>query len=263
MEIKICKNCNKKYKYTKSQGKGYFCCQKCQGQYVQNENIQKWLLGEIDGHDSNGKIKSYVRKYLLEEVNYKCSVCGWGEKNSFNNKIHLEIDHIDGSLDSRKSNLRVLCPNCHSLTPTYKVLNTSYSKNKQKILNEHNIKVERKKINNQNKINERIRYLKTVDLSEWGSLTLIANEWNIASTNVKKFIIKYYPQGIEELKKQNQSFGAKMKIIKRLDEKNNQRLLYLENIDLTKRGIITKIANDWGVKPATVSFFIKKYIIKN
>lgn len=261
MEIKICKNCNEEYTYTKSQGKGYFCCQVCQGEYSKKENIQKWLLNEVEGHDSNGKLKAYVRKYLLEEANYKCSLCGWSEANPYNNQIHLEIDHIDGSLDSKKSNLRVLCPNCHSLTPTYKILNKQCTKNKQKILNQHIKKVEKKKKDKQNKINKRIKYLESIDLSEWGSLTIVAKEWNICSTNVKKFINKYYPQGIDELKKQNQSFGAKMKIIKRLDEKNNERIEYLKSINLKERGIMTKIAKDWGVKPATVSIFIKKYFI--
>lgn len=259
MEIKICKNCNKEYKYTKSHGKGYFCSQKCQGEYSRNDNLQKWLSGEIEGHDSCGKIKAYVRKYLLEDANYRCSKCGWAEVNPFNNKIHLEIDHIDGSLDSRKSNLRVLCPNCHSLTPTYKVLNKQCTKNKQKILEQHNKKVEKIKKEKQDKIDERIKYLESIDLSEWGSLSLIANEWNIASTNVKKFIVKYYPQGIEEIKKQNQSFGAKMKIIKRLEETKQERIEYLKKINLKEKGVMKKIANDWGIHYSAVSAFIKTH----
>lgn len=33
----------------------------------------------------------------------------------------LELDHVDGNSDNNTlSNLRLLCPNCHSLTPTYR-----------------------------------------------------------------------------------------------------------------------------------------------
>jgi HNH endonuclease len=35
--------------------------------------------------------------------------------------IPLELDHINGdNQDNRLENLRLLCPNCHALTPTYR-----------------------------------------------------------------------------------------------------------------------------------------------
>ncbi len=35
-------------------------------------------------------------------------------------KWDLEIDHIDGNSDNNsEENLRLVCPNCHSLTSTY------------------------------------------------------------------------------------------------------------------------------------------------
>lgn len=37
------------------------------------------------------------------------------------NPIQLELDHIDGNNENNNlSNLRLLCPNCHALTPTYR-----------------------------------------------------------------------------------------------------------------------------------------------
>ena len=44
--------------------------------------------------------------------------------NPFSNIIPLEIEHIDGNyLNNSESNLTLLCPNCHSLTATYKGAN--------------------------------------------------------------------------------------------------------------------------------------------
>lgn len=41
-------------------------------------------------------------------------------------RIPLELDHINGDRhDNRLENLRVLCPNCHSLKPTHRGLNRS------------------------------------------------------------------------------------------------------------------------------------------
>jgi Zn finger protein HypA/HybF involved in hydrogenase expression len=54
----------------------------------------------------------------------KCSNCGWNQKHPVTGHSPLEIDHIDGNANNNnEANLRLLCPNCHSLTVTYKNLN--------------------------------------------------------------------------------------------------------------------------------------------
>ena len=64
--------------------------------------------------------KSFLlRRALIEsKIIYECSICGINEWRG--GKLNLEIDHIDGnSSDNSLSNLRFLCPNCHSQTHTF------------------------------------------------------------------------------------------------------------------------------------------------
>ncbi len=64
------------------------------------------------------KLKKRLYKTGLKKE--KCEECGWA-KNSEDGRIPLELDHINGvSNDNRIENLRILCPNCHSLKPTHR-----------------------------------------------------------------------------------------------------------------------------------------------
>jgi len=50
----------------------------------------------------------------------KCEKCGWAKKSK-DGRLPLELDHINGdNRDNRIENLRILCPNCHSLEPTHR-----------------------------------------------------------------------------------------------------------------------------------------------
>jgi len=50
----------------------------------------------------------------------RCEECGWA-KISTDGYLPLELDHINGNRhDNRLENLRILCPNCHSLKPTHR-----------------------------------------------------------------------------------------------------------------------------------------------
>jgi 5-methylcytosine-specific restriction endonuclease McrA len=60
----------------------------------------------------------------LDQAQHKCSKCGWCEVNPSTGKCPLESHHIDGDASNCDlQNLKILCPNCHSLTSTYKALN--------------------------------------------------------------------------------------------------------------------------------------------
>jgi hypothetical protein len=67
------------------------------------------------------KIKkdSTRRKRLIVERGHRCEVCQnveWQGK-----PIPIELDHIDGNCENNtKDNFRLICPNCHAQTDTYK-----------------------------------------------------------------------------------------------------------------------------------------------
>jgi Zn finger protein HypA/HybF involved in hydrogenase expression len=66
---------------------------------------------------SSNKLKKRLIGEGIKE--YKCECCGLTEW--LGEPIPLELDHIDGdSINNTIENLRVLCPNCHAKTPTYR-----------------------------------------------------------------------------------------------------------------------------------------------
>jgi hypothetical protein len=65
---------------------------------------------------TNGLKKRLIREGVKQP---QCEACGRGEWNGY--PIPLELDHINGRRDdNRLENLRVLCPNCHAQTETYR-----------------------------------------------------------------------------------------------------------------------------------------------
>jgi len=71
----------------------------------------------------NSTFQSYKLKKRLFAAKLKpqyCEQCGWAEKTE-TGYLPLELDHINGDhSDNRIENLRILCPNCHSLTPHHR-----------------------------------------------------------------------------------------------------------------------------------------------
>jgi hypothetical protein len=101
-----------------------FCSTVCSGKSLRKRKLDAWLSGESDGSRGRIALQHCVRDYMLEQCGHKCSECGWNRINPTTGKCPLEVDHIDGDHTNNKiENLRVLCPNCHSVTPTYKSLN--------------------------------------------------------------------------------------------------------------------------------------------
>lgn len=71
----------------------------------------------------NSNFQSYKLKRRLFQAKLKepkCEECGWS-KSAKDGRIPVELDHINGnSHDNRIENLRILCPNCHSLKATHR-----------------------------------------------------------------------------------------------------------------------------------------------
>lgn len=78
-------------------------------------------LDQILIEDSPYLSTNSLKKRLLKEgvLQNICSVCSIVDWNGL--PLVLQIDHINGvNTDNRIENLRILCPNCHAQTSTYR-----------------------------------------------------------------------------------------------------------------------------------------------
>jgi hypothetical protein len=110
------KNCKHKY-----------CSNACQMQLVYENSVKTWLDGSNPGWTGKTcQIKSFVRRYLKETRGTACEVCGWDGFHPVDGLSLTEIDHVDGdAMNCVPENLKILCPNCHSMTPTFRARNKS------------------------------------------------------------------------------------------------------------------------------------------
>lgn len=108
-----CKNCEKEFEYKPSQQSGLYCSNICQGEYKVKDRFR---FGTTWKHS--------MRLYLIKKRGNKCESCGITDWN--NKPLTMHIDHVNGNrTDNRFENLKVLCPNCHSLTETFAYRNVS------------------------------------------------------------------------------------------------------------------------------------------
>ena len=96
------------------------------GRGINKKGVPKFELNDIlEGdhpHFQTYKLKNRMLKAgLIENV---CSICG--VTDWLGQKLNMELDHIDGNRSNHKmENLRMLCPNCHSQTETYRSKNNN------------------------------------------------------------------------------------------------------------------------------------------
>ncbi len=92
------------------------------GKGTTKENSKISLDEILDGLHPN--YQTYKLKIRLLKEGYfqdECCKCGWKEKPKGSEFTPCELDHINGDpTDHRLENLRLICPNCHSLTETYR-----------------------------------------------------------------------------------------------------------------------------------------------
>ena len=146
-----------------------------------------------------------------------CKLDKWLDK-----EVPLELNHINGNgHENRKSNIELLCPNCHALTETYRGKNVvlkygkaekkPYDKEKQKIYKEKRIK-DRK-----------------------------PNKWHSYDKTREEYLI--------QLKEKCE-----------LERQNKIQLILNSNIDFTKNGwrlLLSKILN---ITPQWSGRFVQQYI---
>ena len=70
-----------------------------------------------------------IKKVFLEKHGAKCQECGWDKRHPLTNHRLVQFHHLDGNdKNTSEENLRLLCPNCHSLTDGFMFYGRSHKR---------------------------------------------------------------------------------------------------------------------------------------
>ena len=130
--VVTCVNCNKNFRRRKPSQK--FCSHACSNEARRGIAYDGSALFDKEGR----RRKNYrLLKDLFGEF---CAMEGCPVSSNWNGQpLVLHVDHINGdNSDNVITNLRFLCPNCHTQTPTYAGRNKAFQKKRLESLLENN-----------------------------------------------------------------------------------------------------------------------------
>lgn len=104
----------------------FYCSNRCQLHYQQALKIAAGQASPVAW-----------RNFLLRTEAHRCAICALTTWNEL--PIPLELDHIDGHADNNvRENLRLICPNCHAQTATYKNKNAGNGRHYRRLRYQQN-----------------------------------------------------------------------------------------------------------------------------
>jgi 5-methylcytosine-specific restriction endonuclease McrA len=109
MKTYNCGHCGIECKW-RHQGNNKFCSIECSA-----KNKTKVAQEEFWAGNKPNIFRDVARRFIAERRGYNCEVCSiseWAGK-----ALTLHVDHINGDpSNNHPTNLRLICPNCHSQT---------------------------------------------------------------------------------------------------------------------------------------------------